>query len=440
MESSSTHPINNRIFALDVLRGFALLGILLMNIPFFGRSYHLHFNIDILQEYSGPNYWSWFIVNTFFEGTMRGIFSMLFGAGAILFIEGLQRKFPDDLRPADFYYRRVIWLLVFGMINAYVFNWAGDILYTYGIVGLFLFPFRNLKPWKLLAFGLLFLSISTWQYTSKWDEPAEKRQKGEAAQMAKSQQKPLSDEQKADLKSWLEYQQENSRERMLEKVEESNKEMEGDYWAIQGMLAYVNESIQTEDFYHEYFFDALSFFLIGMALLRLGFLSGELSTGVYLTAGAISYAIGLGLNLWFISKVQALHFDLSLYKDTFHIHPYQIRRLFLALGHISLIQLLLKIPFGPWLFRPLEKVGRMAFTNYLGQTLICTLVFFGYGLGYFGKWQRYELYLFVACVWVFQILFSVMWLHFFMIGPFEWIWRSLTWWKVQPILRSRNAG
>ena len=410
-----------------------------MNIPFFGRSYHLHFNIDILQEYTGPNYWSWFVVNTFFEGTMRGIFSMLFGAGAILFIEGLQRKFPSDLRPADFYLRRVIWLLVFGLINSYVFNWAGDILYTYGIVGLFIFPFRNLKPWKLLVFGILFLGISTWQYTSKWDEPAEKRAKGEAAMLLNSQHKVLTENQKADLKAWKEYKHDGSREMMLAKVEESNKEMEGGYWEIQGILANVNEYIQTKDFYNEYFFDALSFFLIGMALLRLGFLGGEWPISRYLLVGGVSYALGLGLNLWFIQKVQELHFDLSLYKETFQIHPYQFRRLFLALGHISLIQLLLKVPVGPLLLRPLEKVGRMAFTNYLAQTLICTFVFFGYGLGQFGKWQRFELYQFVLGVWIFQILFSLVWMHFFRIGPFEWIWRSLTWWKLQPFLRERGS-
>jgi uncharacterized protein len=117
----------------------ALLGILLMNIPFFANSYHLYYNLEILKEYSGPDYWCWWGVNGLFEGTMRGIFSMLFGAGSFLLLDRLEKKNIPGLSPADIFYRRLIWLLVFGLINAFVLLWPGDILYTYAITGLFLF-------------------------------------------------------------------------------------------------------------------------------------------------------------------------------------------------------------------------------------------------------------------------------------------------------------
>jgi uncharacterized protein len=80
-------------------------------------------------------------------------------------------------------------------------------------------------------------------------------------------------------------------------------------------------------------------------------------------------------------------------------------------------------------------VGRMAFTNYLMQTLICTTIFYGYGFGLFGKLERYQLYEVVMVIWVFQIIFSFIWLRFFSNGPFEWAWRSLTYWKIQPFLK-----
>jgi uncharacterized protein len=440
MENGSTShstPEAKRIQTLDVLRGIALLGILLMNIPFFGRAYYLHYNIDILHEYSGPNYWTWWVVNVFFEGSMRGIFSMLFGAGAILLLKGLEEKvLPEGWTPADVYYRRLIWLLVFGMINAYLFLWPGDILYSYAIVGLFLFPFRNLKASRLLAFGILFLLFSTAQYTFTLQEKGEIRRKGEIALQVQKEKKSLTPEMKSDLEALKNYESENSIPHFKEKIKETNENMLGSYGGIWTEMAGVNQYIQTHDFYHEYFFDVLSFFLIGMALFQFGFLTGEKSTGTYFLVMVLAYAVGVGLSLWFVESMKSVHFDQSKLAKIFDVHPYQIRRLLLAIGHISLVLLIFKTGLAKGLMQILSKVGQMAFTNYLMQTLLCTSFFLGYGFAQFGKLERYQLYEFVVCVWIFQMVFSWIWLHYFKMGPFEWVWRSLTYWKKQQIRRS----
>ena len=101
----------------------------------------------------------------------------------------------------------------------------------------------------------------------------------------------------------------------------------------------------------------------------------------------------------------------------------------MALGHICLIITLWKTGIFNGLFLMLSRVGRMAFTNYIGQTLICTTLFYGFGFGLFGQLERYEWYLVVGAIWIFQLVFSTLWLRYFQYGPLEWIWRRLTYWK-----------
>ena len=88
----------------------------------------------------------------------------------------------------------------------------------------------------------------------------------------------------------------------------------------------------------------------------------------------------------------------------------------------------------------MRPVGQMAFTNYLMQSLLCGIVFNAYGFKMFGQLQRYETYLVVFAIWIFQILYSNIWMRYFLFGPFEWAWRSLTYWKIQPFVKDTRAG
>ena len=124
------------------------------------------------------------------------------------------------------------------------------------------------------------------------------------------------------------------------------------------------------------------------------------------------------------------------YVDTFRVpHQvlYDLKRVFLSLGHASLVMLVFRSKIVPWLMKSLAAVGQMAFTNYLMQSLLCTLFFFGYGLGYYGKLRYHELYFVVGSVWLFQMIISPIWLKYFKFGPLEWLWRSMTYWRKQPM-------
>ena len=144
-------PSDDRIGMLDTTRGVAVLGILMMNITGFG----------LPNAYDDPTVWGgdspaditvWRVMTLLFEGTMRGLFTLLFGASALLFLQRHASR-TTDMKPADLYFRRTLWLIVFGLFNGYVLLWSGDVLFYYGIAGLVLFVFRNLPPRRLLIIG-----------------------------------------------------------------------------------------------------------------------------------------------------------------------------------------------------------------------------------------------------------------------------------------------
>ena len=156
--------LQNRFQSLDFLRGIALLGILLMNVPGFAYPNAI---LSHFTDFTGINYRSWWIVNVFFEGTMRGLFSMLFGASCMLILSK-----TDDINSIDIYFKRLMWLFVFGLFNAFVLMWFGDILYGYALVGLFLFPFRKTAPKWLIIIGLSLSIFSFGRITYKYANEA----------------------------------------------------------------------------------------------------------------------------------------------------------------------------------------------------------------------------------------------------------------------------
>jgi uncharacterized protein len=182
--------------------------------------------------------------------------------------------------------------------------------------------------------------------------------------------------------------------------------------------------------------DWLALMFIGMAMLSWGFFSNKLPTSTYTVTLLIGYGLGLPIS-WFYFKYSADWLvNPGKVIDYFRVDVYSlydIRRVLLALGHASLIILIFRSNLVPWLMRSLTAVGQMAFTNYLSQSIICSLIFHGFGFGYFGKLSFYQLYYIVAGIWVFQLIISPIWLKYFRFGPFEWLWRSLTYWKIQPM-------
>jgi uncharacterized protein len=437
--ASGPHPVSQteRIVLLDVIRGVAICGILLMNIPYFGRSVSLD-DPRILNELSQPlNLKTWFIINFLLEGSMRGLFSLLFGAGAILLIGRLEKS-QLGLRVADIYVRRLIWLLIFGLINGYLLNWPGDILYHYAIVGLFLFPFRRASYSLIGGLVLFFILVTMVLSRVQVNELNDMRSNGELAMQLEKEKKNLTEKQKEDLEKWKGFQEKSKVENIRKKAEKENKEVsEGTYASIRENLGRFTTKLETTKFHGNFFFDIIIFMLLGIWLFRSGVLTGKKSANFYWILMIAGYVIGFGWGYLQRNAVLRAGFDPFRFQEetVFPFSLYQVHRVGTTLGHMSLIILMWKHGGFKWILAPLGRMGQMAFTNYLGQSLICSLIFYGYGLGYYGKLPRYELYYVVFGVWIFQMRFSVVWLKYFRFGPLEWLWRTLTYWEKQPIVR-----
>jgi len=419
-----------RIQLLDSLRGIALLGILLINIPFFGLPYQFTDNI-LLNNETGLNFDLWWSLNIWFEGTMRALFSILFGASNLLLIHNLEEK-KKIQSPAAIYYRRLLWLWIFGLANAYILLWPGDILYTYAIAGIFLFPLRKLKPIWLLLMGLIVMLISTMIITLDFYDKKYLRERGEQAIVIEKQNGNLNEEQKTAKYEWITYTNENNRDALIGQANQTIESMSGGYADALRYVIPVNFEIQTDFFVSLMFWDALCFFLIGMAFFKWGLLTGELSKLFYWVMLIGGYSIGLWIGNNYLNSLLDAKFDRTLLADRMGWDLYQLKRLFMCMGHIGLIILLYKYGLFKRAFNALAKVGQMAFTNYLMQSILCGFIFHGYGFGLFGQLQRYELYFIMASIWIIQIIFSNYWLKHHRYGPLEWLWRWLIYWGKMP--------
>jgi len=190
----------DRISSLDVIRGAALLGILLMNIVGFGLP--LAYNDpDIAGGADGLNFLTWQITSLFFEGTMRGLFSLLFGAGIVLMTSRAEARDPS-IAVADIYFRRNLWLIAFGLVHAWLLLFPADILYRYGVVALFLFVFRKVSPKTLIVLGVLVLATTTMKDIYWNIEENNAQAAATAAQTLLDSGEDISDEQQDAIDDW----------------------------------------------------------------------------------------------------------------------------------------------------------------------------------------------------------------------------------------------
>ena len=417
-----------RIKTIDIVRGVALLGILLMNIHGFGMDGSIFYSI-IRGPHDTADFRIRAIIKSFFDGTMYGLFSMLFGAGMILFTMN-KKETPGGGTVVEYYYRRLLWLVLFGIIHAYLI-WGGDILYLYGLVGMLLYPFRKTAAKWLFLLGILCIAIGIFKSQLRYNETRGSRATYHEAVKAEKAGKKLTAEQQQAQAIWLERE---NRKPDLEGRDRHISKMRSDYGTIFDYRLPGQSIGRSWEIYHNIWY-MLCMMFIGMALFRLGFFSNKLSTSTYAMVLIIGYGIGIpmGLIIFFSTGVGL---SLGAYVDAYRV-PHgaldDFRRYFLCIGHASLIILVFRSRVIPWLMKGLSNVGQMAFTNYLMQSIICTLFFYGYGLGYYNHLKYHQLYFVVGAVWIFQIIFSAIWLHYFLFGPFEWLWRSLTYWKFQPM-------
>ena len=420
-----------RIVAMDALRGFALLGILLMNIVAMGMYGASYDDPTVTGGSTGANLWVWTVMHVLAEGKMRCLFSLVFGASVVLLMGRMSAR-PEA---ADIYYRRTLWLLLFGIVHAYLL-WAGDILYPYALCALALYPFRNLRPKTLLVVGGILVLINAAAYIGHGFEQREMLEKGQAAVQASAAGRKLTSDEEDAKKAYDDWRKFSKP--TAEEIAKDATEWRGSVFSVIKARAKVVSFFHSFPYYHPFNWDMWSMMLIGMGLLKLGVLSGERSNKLYAWFAIAGYGIGVPVNSYTAWLMISHNFDPVMHE--FAASAYDLGRLSVALGHLGVIMLLAK----SGLFRPLVSalaaVGQTALSNYILTSIITAVIFTGYGFELYGTLQRYQLYYVVAGVWVVNLVVSPLWLRSFRFGPIEWCWRSLTYWKRQPMRREAVAG
>jgi len=426
-----------RFFAVDVLRGFALLGILAMNIVGFGWPESAYEDPFRGGGFEGLDRGVWFGNHLFFEVKMMTIFSMLFGAGLVLMD---QRALKHAAKIRGVYYRRVLWLLAIGLIHSYLI-WWGDILVLYAECGLFLYFFRNLRPWALIVMGLsaMLILVPLILGFGKAIDYMRAASDRYAAQTQAGEKHRGVDHMLHDF--WTE----ELRDEILPSAEKESKDWDKEMTVHRGSFLGIVKHRAPELLKAQIFgfvfgggFFAISRMLVGMGLMKLGVFSAQRSRRFYLWTVGLCY--GIGLPLMVFDAVELIRHKFSV---EYMMHGGILYNLFgslvVALGHVGLLMLIVQSGALGWLTTRLAAVGRMALSNYLFDSILCTTLFYGYGFNLFGQINRTGLAAIVLTIWTFQLLISPIWLKYFRFGPAEWLWRSLTYWRLQP-MRHRPEG
>jgi uncharacterized protein len=390
-------PPGMRIAALDVVRGVAVLGILLLNILSFGLPEAAYVNPRAYGGWHGADLAAWLVNFVLFDGKMRGLFSFLFGASMLLVIERAETKGEDA---ASVHYRRMGWLLAFGLAHLWLV-WKGDILAHYALVGMLAFGLRDLPAWRMLVLGGLLIAATT--VLSATIPVAVFHGQAIEALAGTFGVPPAAD---------------------------IGRELAVHRGGYAGLLRarFAEHATTPLTMLWLYGPETLAYMLFGMAALRSGMLRGEWSRERYRRWLCLCWSIALPVELAIAAWLVFAQFDLFPVALGAWTLTVPVRPLMIA-GWICLI-LLLASPGGALTTR-LAAAGRMAFTNYLLTSLICTSLFYGYGLGWFGHLSRWQLYPVVAALWAAMLLWSKSWLSRYRFGPFEWIWRSLAQGRLQ---------
>ena len=404
-----------RIESIDVVRGFALLGILLLNILGFGLPSRAYYDPSVDGALAGIDFQVFVGVELFAEGAMRALFSMLFGAGVAILVSGERAK------SASVYYRRQLLLLAFGLIDAFVLLWAGDILFAYALAGLVLYFCRNWSAKALFATAALvfaylatiysgiFVMLSVPAYT---DDPAAL----EGWRQTKASFVPTA----AQL----------AQERLI---------FEGNYWQ-----AFVANSgpvlrLYTQGLPLVLFWDALACMLLGMGLYKTGVLRGERRIPFYVVLGVCGFGVGLAVNAFEVSMKVGSGFALAWVSGA-SVPTNDLGRVAMAFGYLSLVMIVCARGWLPRIRFGLAAAGRMALSNYILQSLFGLVLFHEFGFGLWNELARHELYYVVLAQWAVMIVFSIWWLGRFRFGPLEWLWRSLTYGRFQPMAVRREQS
>ena len=400
--------MSSRIPSLDILRGIALFGILLLNIVAFSMPSAAYFN-PTSYVLSPLDIWVFSVSHVLFDQKFMAIFSMLFGASTLLFLQKARAKGKNASR---LFFIRNFWLFVFGFLH-FTFLWSGDILLIYAICAVLLFFFRNLSIRTQFLLGLLFYllpsAINVYVYSSVLPELTI-----------------------SELHSMEEF------------WSPSQEYLQSELNAYNGMyVESVNFRINSADivasdqgaelagfcFLIDFFGRALGMMLFGMVLFRKGFLSNKWSKISYKRMARISLTLGILLALTGIYFMHKQQWDWS-YSMLIGRIPNTIGTPLMAVGMSALIILWTNQSRWSTIHSRFEAIGRTALSGYIIQSVLATYFFYGYGLGYFGTYNRLWQLFVVVTIWCIQFFITPIWTARFQYGPIEFVWRTLTYFKV----------
>lgn len=403
-----------RIASLDFIRGIAVMGILAANIVAFGQPFQAYMYPDaFLTGHDDTSNWMWVTQFILIDGKMRGLFTLLFGAGMYLFLEKAWERGSGRKLQA----RRLAWLGLFGLIHFY-FIWRGDILFLYAISGFvaLLLVRMEAKMQLLLGItgyiggGILYLLMFGPLYF--------------VADTSLGKQAAFS-----ELAGNLELAQSAD---IADGVSEAAIITDGSYFDF---VAH-NFTVHGADPFTMliiFAFETLPLMMLGMALYRMGLFSSGFNPRKQRKWGWIGVIGGslatLPVALWGLSTGPSYWGSLTAF-TAFSMFP----RLPVILGLAALLALWGANADG-WLGRRIAAAGRAAFTNYLGTSILMLFVFHGWAGGLFGELTRPQLYIVVVSAWAVMLAWSLPWLERFRFGPLEWLWRCLTYWKRFPLER-----
>jgi uncharacterized protein len=403
----------DRILTLDVIRGVAVMGIFSVNVVAFAMIESAYFNPGSYGGHTGANLALWAANMVVIDGKMRTLFSMLFGASMLLVIERAERSGRSG---GWTHFRRMTVLLGFGLLH-YYFIWFGDILTLYAASGLVAFLFRKMGAEKLVALGaallagnmILFGLFLHGQYLADLAAHAP----GATAKAVRGWNEGLGIlyPSAADI----------AKDKALHLGSYAN-------FAAHNLAHWKSLFGDTLPF----LIDTVGLMLLGMAGYKSGFLTGEWADTRYRRLAAPAIAFGAAAGVATVAYDISSHFYAVGMMTAFIVAETPFITI-MAVGYAALIILLSRGNGG--LTQRIAAAGRCAFTNYLGTSIVASLVFYGWGLGLYGSVSRWQAWLLAPVVWAAMLLWSKPWLERFHYGPFEWAWRSLSRWKLQPMRR-----
>lgn len=467
-----------RIQSLDILKGIAVTLGLLVSIYYWG-GFSEGMQNALIGNPTGLRYRIYAAISLLVQTKMMSLISLVFGAGIVLFF--VRPHLGSAISNNDLYVRRNMWLILFGVFNGIVLLWPVDIVFHLGIMGLLLFPFPRMATKYLLITTIVLLAINTgkiyWNYHDdtkayskfvvadsiskkiKVKDSIGKRQDSIAKlalapsdsvgrkaidkkrdSLKKKAGDTLTKKQQQDLQAWegvagkFKWEKKNDSSKIKAAQERSySKIWDSTLQEIQGR--------EAAWFYRMGIWQFGSIMLLGMWLFKLGFFNGRLRADQYLWIALAGIGVGL-LCGWFrlyYNNAAILNYTKYIQK---HELPFTIlwplERAFMVVGYASLVMFFITKGWLKGLFNMFSDIGKMALSNYILQTMLCSIIFYGYGMGYYARIGQAGLYFLAAEIILVNIVFSMVWLKYFHLGPAEWLLKSLTHKRKMPFRKKQD--